>query len=208
MFKCIQEYNFESLVKNSSVSIVVTSDRFTFQHLCVLVRSETTEAVTVLPYTKRWLYFVLLFVCLMSTVALTLYFYKALILQLMFMILFVQHPLFCHVDTLLSHSCQVWALCALTPVVSNLCLILRSVCVCVCVFISAGCLCSRGQKRERRDWYASLTSFCSRHLSALSSLGFLFSTYSSQLVHTHLIWRENQSECFETDSICDQQLLS
>lgn len=53
--------------------------------------------------------------------------------------------LFCHADTLLSHCCQVWALCALTPVVSNLCLILR----CVCVSLLGAC--AAGARRERGE---------------------------------------------------------
>lgn len=109
--------------------------------------------------------------------------------------------LFCNADTLLSYCCEVWAFCALTPVVSNLCLILRGACV------SAGCLCSPARRRERRVWYASLTSFSTHHQSALSFLGFLSSTHSLQPIHAHLLWQENQSKCFATDSICDQQLI-
>ena len=116
---------------------------------------------------------------------------------------------------LLSYCCQVWAFCALTPVVFNLCLILRCVCVCVCVCVFAclrvrvfaARLCSRAKRRERRVWYASLTSFSPHHQSALSFLSCLFSTHSSQQIHAHLLWQENQSKCFDTDSVCDPQLI-
>lgn len=85
--------------------------------------------------------------------------------------------------------------------------LLQGVCVCVCLrlCVSAGCLCSRAKRRERRVWYASLTSFSPRHQSVLSFLSCLFSTHSSQQIHAHLLWQENQSKCFDTDSIRDPQ---
>lgn len=139
----------------------------------------------------------------MSNIPLILYFYTALILHFMFMMsLFV--PLTCF--AMLIHYCRIVVKCGHS--VPSLLLFLTWVLFCgVCMCLSAGCLCSRAKRRERRDWYAGLTSFSPRHLSALSFSSFLFSTHSPQPAHAHLLWHQNQSKCFDIDSICDQQLI-
>lgn len=111
--------------------------------------------------------------------------------------------LFCLADTLHSHIVVKFG-----HYVPSLPLFLTCVLSCgVRVCVSTGCLRSRARRRERRVWYASLTSFFPRHQSALSFLSFLFSTHSPQPIHAHLLWKENQSKCFDTDSVCDQQLI-
>lgn len=140
----------------------------------------------------------ILLVCLMPTVVLILYFYTALILQYMFMILlFVQLRCF----AMLIHYCHIVVKSG--PRVPSLVLFLTCVLFCgVCVFVSAGCLCSRAKTRERRDWYASPTSFSPRHLSALSSPSF-FSPHIplSQSAHTSCSRRTNQNALIHTQYV-------
>ncbi len=140
----------------------------------------------------------------MLNVAIILSFYTVVILQFMFMmLLFVQRTCFCRADTLHSHIDVKFGHSVPSRLLFLTCVLSCGVPVCV----SAGCLCSRARRREKRVWYASLTSFFPRHQSALSFLSFLFSTHSPQPIHAHLLWEENQSKCFDTYSVCDQQLI-
>lgn len=134
-------------------------------------------------------------VSLMSNVALIWYFCIRVVLQFMFMMLIVCGAyLFCHADTLLSYCCQVWAFCALTPVVSNLCLILR----CVCVCLLGACVAGPGRERGEFGTPAWLHSpFATNQLWA-SSASFSPPISHSQSMHTSCGRRTNENALIET----------
>ena len=113
-------------------------------------------------------------VSLMSTIPLILYFLHSRHLAvLVYDIIVCAASLFCHADTLLSYCCQVWASCALAPVVSNLGLILRGVCVCVCLRV---CVCrllvqpgqeEREERLVRQPYFILLSPLISSELLSL-----------------------------------------
>ena len=101
---------------------------------------------------KRWLHFVM-HVCLSPVYRSThpIFLHSRHLAILVYDIIVCAASLFCHADTLMSYCCQVRASCALAPVVSNLGLILRVVCVCVCLRVCVCRLLVQPGQEEREE---------------------------------------------------------
>lgn len=171
-------------------------DSWTVQGLyCCSVSLEYNESSVVLLNAKWWPFFVL-HVCLLCLRSAIWYFCICVVLHFMFMMLMVCAAyLFCHADTLLRHCCQVWAFCALTSVVSNLCLIplCVPVCVCVCVYLLGVCAARPGRERGEFGTPAWLHSRLATSQLQACSVSFLPPVYLSQHMLTSCGRRTNQN---------------
>lgn len=121
---------------------------------------------------------------------------------------FARLSLFCHADRLLSYTCQVWAWCALTPSVSNLCLILLCVYVCaracvracvrVCVcFLRGACVAGPGRERGEFGTPAWHHSASATNQLWASSVSISF----SQSMHTCCSWITNENALIGIQSV-------